>query len=286
MKNKFLLGLVIGILLGAGGVYASTYLASDITYRPSDSNWNVNNVGAAIDDLYTKYNGGSENQGGSEPTPSGPSSTAKVCELKSGTALTVGSKYECDPGDGTKRNFFVLALDGDNAKLIMERNITDGTDQKKIDWNTAMAYFDTGAGKTYKDSWTNVISVGLPGAQDIANAVGNTSWDVTTAVQSNWFYLDPSNGTYGQTKVVSSSRLSDYRWLYNYTRACNSMGCDSATSLDTGETDGYWTSDLFSNDSTAAWNVARLSRLGGTLITNATVYGVRPVITVYKTNLQ
>ena len=34
------------------------------------------------------------------------------CELKEGTHLAIGSKYECDPGDGIKRNFYILSSNG------------------------------------------------------------------------------------------------------------------------------------------------------------------------------
>ena len=51
--KKFILGFIIGgIVLGTiGSVVAYNYNAKDIGYTPSDSNWNVNNVSDAINDL-------------------------------------------------------------------------------------------------------------------------------------------------------------------------------------------------------------------------------------------
>ena len=155
LKSKlfvFVLGAII--FGGTGTVLAYTYAANQISYTPKDTSWKVDNVKDAIDDLYVK-------------------APKKFCELKSGTALTVGSKYECDPGDGTKRNFFVLAVDN-KVKLIMEHNITEGSGTTTMTWMNAMKYFRTGAGASTKSAWTNVVDVDLPMAQDIANAVGNT----------------------------------------------------------------------------------------------------------------
>ena len=51
--KKMLLGIMIGILLCSGIVYAATlYKASDVSYQPSDASWEVNNVNEAINVLY------------------------------------------------------------------------------------------------------------------------------------------------------------------------------------------------------------------------------------------
>ena len=54
MKNniKLIIGIVIGILLSGITVYAATYISKDITFSPSDENWNVNNVEDALNELY------------------------------------------------------------------------------------------------------------------------------------------------------------------------------------------------------------------------------------------
>ncbi|HPF83607.1 MAG TPA: hypothetical protein PLV83_05565 [Bacilli bacterium] len=79
----------------------------------------------------------------------GTNNSNKICTLKSGEALAIGSEYECDPGDGKKRTFYVLE-DGDAAiktdatpagsiSLIMDRNID----------NTTVAW--SADGKSHKD---------------------------------------------------------------------------------------------------------------------------------------
>ena len=259
IKNP-ILTFILGLIIASGiTVLASTILARDISYKNT-------NVEDALDDLYAK-------------------APKKICELKSGTANTVSAKYECDPGDGVKRNFFVFAVDNNKVKLIMEHNITEGTSTTTMTWMDAMKYFDTGDGASTKASWTNVIDVDLPMAQDIANAVGNTEWNMEDKNSDEWFFIDKNGSSYGQTRVATSSNLSEYRWLYNYTKECN--GCDSATSLGSTEAYGYWTRDIVAQatDSTSrAWCMGN----GGSLyndVLSSEKRGVRPVITVLKTQL-
>ena len=274
IKNN-LLGFILGIIVTTALTVSASilYQASEIGYTPKDSTWKKSNgdkietIEDAIDELYLKTD-------------------KKFCELKEGTALTIGSMYECDPGDGIKRNFFVLAVDTNKVKLIMEHNITEGTGTTTMTWMNAMKYISN---NNLQTTWSNVLDIDLPSAQDIANAVGNTSWKVEDKNYDGWFYLDPSNGTYGQTQVANSSNLSNYRWLYNYTIECKDNGCDAATSLGEGEAYGYWTRDVIAQqkDSTSRiWVVGRRGDLAGNDISNETHRGVRPVITVLKSSLQ
>ena len=50
----FLLGFIVA---GSIGVVAYNYSAKDIAYTPSDSSWNVTNVGDAIEDLKRNHGG-------------------------------------------------------------------------------------------------------------------------------------------------------------------------------------------------------------------------------------
>ena len=263
MKKNILMIIICSIVFTVVGVYAATtYLASEIAYKDTT-------VENALDELY-------------ELTPK------KFCELKSGSEYAIGSKYECDPGDGVKRNFYVLAVDNNKVKLIMEHNITEGSGTTTMKWMDAMKYFRTGAGASTKSAWTNVVDVDLPMAQDIANAVGNTGWNMEDKNYDGWFYFDKNGSSYGQTQVANTSNLSNFRWLYNYTRECSAYGCDSATSLGSTEAYGYWTRDIVAQqkDSTGrAWDVHRRGSLGYNPVSNDADGGVRPVITVLKNNL-
>jgi len=57
IKNPIFMFILGAVLFSSiTGVAAATFLASDISYTPKDTNWNVNNVKDAIDELYVKAN--------------------------------------------------------------------------------------------------------------------------------------------------------------------------------------------------------------------------------------
>ena len=183
--------------------------------------------------------------------------------------------YECDPGDGTKRNFYVLKTKSDSVTLIMDRNISNGT----MTWNNAMKYI---ASNSLETSWKYVASVDLPKAQDIADAVGNSSWIAADSESTWWCFA--SHGQDSQSEpYCNTNATKSYNWLYDYTRACN--GCSNSLSDTDGYPYGYWTRDVVVGSS-LAWNVARDGRLTRSTVSNATIHGVRPVITISKSNLK
>ena len=249
----FILGAVI--FSGITGVVAYTLNANQVSYTPSDKTWKVKTVEEAINDM--KENGTSK----------------KFCELKSGTALAIGSKYECDPGDGVKKNFYVLEVRTDSVDLIMYKNISDGT----MTWNNAMKYIES---NNLKTTWKNVANVDLPKAQAIANAVGYSSWKAADS-GATWWCLASHTQDSQSSPYCNTSQAQAYNWLYDYTRACN--GCSNSLSAD-GQPYGYWTRDVVVGKSNA-WNVYRYGDLDSLTVSNATYDGVRPVITVSKSNL-
>ena len=258
--KKTVLGVMIGLLLGTGiTVFAATLMAKDVTYAPSNSKWKVNNVGSALDDLYTNAK----------------VSLNKFCELKSGDALAIGSMYECDPGDGIKRNFYVLEVRNNEVDLIMEQNIAKGT----MTWYNAMKYFSNGAGSSIKSAWTNVLNIDLPKAQAIANAVGNSSWKA--AENNAWWCLETKKQDTTSSPYCYNN-TQNTMWLWDYTRECASWKC--AHSLDSEWAYGYWTRDVIVNKEWA-WSVYRFGNLVDYRSANYADLGVRPVITVLKSNL-
>ena len=52
-KSRLFIFIITAIVFTGVGVYAATINSSDVSYTPSDSNWNVSNVADAIDELYT-----------------------------------------------------------------------------------------------------------------------------------------------------------------------------------------------------------------------------------------
>ncbi len=192
-------------------------------------------------------------------------SSSISCTSTSGTvSYALGTSYTCDPGDGS-RTFYVLEEGTDTVSLIMNENLGDrvawitqedyeaaggtqwssNTDRNSFGPITANNYLEE-----QTSSWT--VDVSLPAGQQIADAVGNTSW--------------PSGGSY-----IS---LSSAPWLYD------NLYASSNTPLPYG----YWTSTPSSGYSNYAWSVNHYGNLSINLVDNDTL-GVRPVITVSKSQL-
>ena len=204
----------------------------------------------------------------------------KFCELKSGQALAVGSKYECDPGDGTKRNFYVLTVNGDTVDLIMENNLSDtvGT-ARTMTWDDAMAYFTTGAGASTKTSWKNVMNVDLPSADAVAKAVGKSNW--IAANTTSWWCLGSKAQDLSAEPFCNASTNKPYAWLFDHLKKCTETGCNTEANATAF---GYWTKDLSSNTD-SAWSVSYRGDLRRNYVSESTIRGVRSVITVLKSNL-
>src|SRR5574344_2060882 len=119
-------------------------------------------------------------------------------------------------------------------------------------------------------------------ANEVAKITGNKSFDSSTATNLNWFYLDSNS----QTQTATSKGASKYAWLYDYTYGCTQYGCNAEdnTSYNSIYAYGYWTSDAVSNLSSGAWYVTSRGRLDYDAVAG-TYFGIRPVITVLKSNL-
>ncbi len=60
--KKIVLGVFIGLLISSGVVYATTLIDSkDVTYTPSDNEFDVSDVESALNELYDKINAKSNN---------------------------------------------------------------------------------------------------------------------------------------------------------------------------------------------------------------------------------
>ena len=266
LKNP-VLSFILGALMfgGIGTVLAYTVAANYVGYTPSNSSWNVSDVKGALDWLYSRAPGSS------------------VCvRANTGSGISVGTKYVCNPGDGKYRFFYVLTVGSSTVDLIMDRNITENS----IKCSDAEVYFTSGAGVSIANSWKNVQKVDIPSAQAIANAVGNTSWNVNTAKTTNAFFLDPKNGTFGNTQVANSSNPSAFYWLFENTANCEAYGCIWGAQ---SHQNNYWCKERVYNSTGNAWNVTREGKLNYKECINTTAgnntAGVRPVITVSKSIL-
>ena len=295
MKKIFRKSNIFAFILGAiifGGIgvvsAAYTIYANNIEFTPSNSSWkkangdNITNVKDAIDDMYDKF------------TANTASELKKVCTYVDNTyskdkndKYSIGTKYECDPGDGVKRNFYILEVRKNGLDLLMDKNITQGSSQTKIIWGEAIKYVDN----NLKTTWQSVANISLPSAQQIANAVGNTNFDGATATRSSSFCFDEmfTNACAGSSHALKNDTyIAKNKWLFNYTKSCAESGCDSETSLSGDEAWGYWTSTIikeYYDNSLWSWRVHSDGNMTSSKISDLS-RGVRPVITVYRSNLQ
>ena len=194
-------------------------------------------------------------------------SHAMPCTLISGEAYTIGAKYSCDFGDG-KRNFYILELGSnkvqgstlkdDEVALILEGNY-DTTTQP---WcasgrnNSCNADGLTSKLDEIAEAWKELEreQIGLPSAIQVATADGIV-------------YTD-----YPDYPRISSTNA----WLYNWPDNAN---------YGHGAPSGYWTSTPHAGNSYSAWFVYYLGDVGNLEVDYDFDFGVRPVITISKSNV-
>ncbi len=164
-------------------------------------------------------------------------------------AYTPGVTYTCELGDGESNTFYVLEENGDNVSLIAGFNLGDAVAWcKSGSDNSCAADGAKAALKERTSGWTKLTEsqISLPSANQIATSAGKT--------------FNENSGASGLPT-----------WLSSYTK--------------TPVAYGYWTSIPHASNSSRAWRV----NWGGSLDYDYTGYatgeGVRPVITVSKSNL-
>ena len=164
-------------------------------------------------------------------------------------AYTPGVTYTCELGDGESNTFYVLEENGDNVSLIAGFNL-EGT----VAWckpgsdNSCAADGAKAALKKRTSGWTKLTEsqISLPSANQIATSAGKT--------------FNENSGASGLPT-----------WLNSYTK--------------TPVAYGYWTSTPYASYSYNAWYVNCDGTLRNYDVGNVDLSGVRPVITVSKSNL-
>ena len=136
-------------------------------------------------------------------------------------------------------------------------NFSNGTATYTINYNTYKARLITSA--------------------EIATITKNSTYNETTATTANWFYFDSNN----QTLTATTPGASNYEWLFDYTNGCTIYGCNIADASNFG----YWTSIAVTGIGNQAWRVKCDGRLAFYDVNSAGNIGVRPVITISKSNI-
>ncbi len=163
-----------------------------------------------------------------------------------------GDEYTCELGDNDAKTFFVLETNGDNVSLIMDRNI-DSNGKGTTSGNT-VAWCKSGANN----------SCAADGALEYLKT-STTGWTKLTESQI-------SLPSYDQIYKATGNKTSGLStWLYGNLN-------------DISEPSAYWTSTPNASNSDVAWVVYSGGGLSGYSRVDRS-YGVRPVITVSKSNL-
>ena len=207
--------------------------------------------------------------------------------FKNGTAVYYNpetenkcSKEEAKSTTGTKRGcmkWYVFNDKEGNAtvNVILDHNTTAGVEYNSTGNNSEMKEVKKALENDTKD-WKNTAR--LITANEVAKITGHPTFDASNTGQS-WFCLDTNKPD--TTNWCSKAQgTSEYAWLFDYTDGCTSYGCNKADSSNPG----YLTSTPSKDDSTSAWRVDRLGDLVSLDVADPG-YGVRPVITISKSNI-
>ena len=184
----------------------------------------------------------------------------------------VGVTYTCEFGDGEQNTFYVLETSGDYISLIAGMNFG-----APVAWVTKEDYLATGGTES---DWNKGCE--LCGNTDLGPITANKTLKEKT---SSWTKLDEDQVTLPTAYQVAtaagltfdgSEELSNLpTWLDSYTKY-------------TAGTRGYWTSTIYDLSVFQAWSVnfgKTLAYKSNGFVINANYYGVRPVITISKSNL-
>ena len=177
----------------------------------------------------------------------------------------VGVTYTCELGDGEENTFYVLETSGDNVSLIASMNL--GTN---VAWVTKEDYLAAGGTESDYGSYGN-------------NNLGPiTANKILKERTSSWAKLDEDQISLPSGQQIATAG-GDTKWTEsNYTETTLPTWLNSYTKFTTG-TYGYWTSSPHSSSASDAWRVNYDGILTGSGVDSGD--GVRPVITVSKSNL-
>ena len=197
--------------------------------------------------------------------------TRKKCS-ESESKSTTGTKSGC-------MKWYVFNDKEGNAtvNVILDHNTTTNVAYNSTGNNSEMKEV-ADALKTDTSAWKNTAR--LITANEVAKITGYTGWNANKEKQP-WFCLDTNQSD--TTNWCSKAQgTSEYVWLFDYTNGCTSYGCNTSDS----NTWGYWTSTQYKNSSTYAWLIQRSGDMIINEVNNSSRVGVRPVITISKSNIQ
>ena len=195
--------------------------------------------------------------------------TGNKCS-KEAAKSTTGTKSGC-------MKWYVFNDKEGNAtvNVILDHNTTANVAWNSTGSNSEMKEVKKALENDTKD-WKNTAR--LITANEVAKITGNTNWDASKESQT-LFCLD-TNQSDGTNHCAKTKGTSKYTWLFDYTSVCTDYGCNISDSSNWG----YWTSIPYKDNTINVWVVNSYGSLTLDYVTR-TVVGIRPVITISKSNI-
>ncbi len=321
-KNyKFLIGLVVGLGISIGGVYAATAIAgSGVTYSNSSSGLLATTVQAAIDELYTqtdirkmgnfigayKYSTATSTKciTGNEST-----CVKSTCyKTKTSGSCPVGTIIKYKVNDSDIVTFHVMYDTGSTMTMQSQKNIinntawinkadyiTYNTDSTSCDYTSCN---DEGpmtvlvALERITNSWTNV--------NDQVYTMGTTTFKTNFFTGCSLSSCEANTYTLGSRKAkarmitlqeakalgCTTTAKSCPIWMYNYLSSSVDNGGtvnDNLSDQEKGsKNNGYWTMSATSSLAYCAWDLSYYGRVYHGNGAFSTDYGARAVVVVSK----
>ena len=264
----------------------------------------TNDSEMTVGDYDVKYN---EDNKKYEASEKGNSSTEVLCKaVTSSIAGNVpqgnyanGDEYVCQVSDTQSYNFYILDSDEKKVNMIMDRNLcedgTAATSKNKcvVSWISKEDYVAAGGEGSDYDNFLHNNKGPLTALKYLENAT--SSWNKLSSLNES--YTD-EGGVYGtillngKARLPKKSELKKYststRYLFNNLAKYSEVtGVDNISNIE-----GYWVLPTIGGYTQPSRAIAVQAKYSSTLgypdnnIVNYPTYGVRPVITLYKSQLQ
>ena len=192
-------------------------------------------------------------------------------KCKSSEAVsTTGTKSGC-------MKWYVFNDKEGNAtvNVILDHNTTANVAWNSTRSNSEMKEVKKALENDTKD-WKNTAR--LITANEIAKITEHPTFDASRENQDR-FCLD-TNKPDTANWCAKTKGTSKYTWLFDYTSVCTDYGCNISDSSNWG----YWTSIPYKDNTINVWVVNSYGSLTLDYVTR-TVVGIRPVITISKSNI-
>lgn len=180
---------------------------------------------------------------------------AKVCEVKSGDGISIGSEISCG-----SENFYVVSNDGENIKMLAKYNLLVGRNYYKVDFDSVITNY-TDAKNYWNENYANDYFGRYSWIQDDdSNYIGAYAYNIIESdeilqdssaigahggitgapefpevgiVSSDWVQSDYINNYSGDKRfldfdydVTDTEEESVYYYLTQYMNTLNNMGVD------------------------------------------------------------